>query len=888
MHWPGLWRRAAIFLLYAGLEGPRWSSCDSAGGFAYAAGWSIRRKLDAREKTRDLWNHGFNHYMTFAFPFDELRPLSCTGRGPDWDDPHNFGNNDVAGNFSLTLIDVLDTFVVLNDRPGFETAVRNVIDRVSFDVNTKPQVFETTIRVLGGLLSAHLFASDASHPFGLPWYRGELLNLAHDLGKRLLPAFSTPTGLPFARLNLRHGVMSGESFETCTAGAGSLMLEFATLSRLTGDERFEKAAFKAFFALWNRKSDIGLVGNTINTWTGKWLSPEVTGIGAGIDSFYEYALKWYILSGDVEFLDVWHEAYAAIMRYARGSDGFWFRSVNIHTGDIAYSVTDSLSAFWPGLQVLAGDVENAIKSHLIFWNLWKRNAGLPEVWDINFMQATSHQYPLRPEFIESTYYLYRATKDTFYLDVGERILYDLILRAKVDCGLSGILDLRTNKRDDRMESFVLSETLKYLFLLFDEANPLHKDDSNFVFTTEGHILKLGREHLKPLSSVRRRQRRVENLQCPAYEPPLQGIYNSDSDKGLLGGVRMRKDIDYVRTLVGAAVTKGEENWWSPSGRCQLPTVELYSYDFVLSASGKAVSEDPTPSPRKLLEVRDGWIMQNVTGIRTHIVSRLDGKGYDIVKLGPHKVLSGQTVYVNDTDLGGTYADVSTVVDDFFATGLRPKDLPLRFFISSNDPSFEVPPDVQETVAEITAMSYPALFGANPVVLSKDGQPPRFGHGKGVRVMRVAANTHGCDTYDHNSFLEDSVVLMHRGQCTFLLKLLNAAAAGAAGVVVINYDDFPINPSAEESEILAAGKFLDEVVAVVLSNSSGEEITDMMDSVEANGFSELMMSVEPEGQSGVPESREIFDRLSNERKRTREKAKVLYLNGHPLLNTRLLI
>jgi hypothetical protein len=53
-----------------------------------------------------------------------------------------------------------------------------------------------------------------------------------------------------------------------TAGAGSLILEYATLSRLTGDDRFEKAAYKAFFALWNRKSDIGLVGNTVNTWTG--------------------------------------------------------------------------------------------------------------------------------------------------------------------------------------------------------------------------------------------------------------------------------------------------------------------------------------------------------------------------------------------------------------------------------------------------------------------------------------------------------------------------------------------------------------------------------------------------------------------------------------------
>ena len=112
----------------------------------------------------------------------------------------NIAANDVAGNFSLTLVDVLDTLVVLDDREGFEKAVKNIIRWVQFDVNTKPQVFETTIRVLGGLLSGHIFASRQGQSFFLPWYRGELLELAHDLGNRLLPAFSTRTGLPFARV----------------------------------------------------------------------------------------------------------------------------------------------------------------------------------------------------------------------------------------------------------------------------------------------------------------------------------------------------------------------------------------------------------------------------------------------------------------------------------------------------------------------------------------------------------------------------------------------------------------------------------------------------------------------------------------------------------------
>ena len=121
---------------------------------------------------------------------------------------HNIAVNDVAGNFSLTLLDVLDTFVVMGDPNGFDVAVRNTLNWVSMDVNTKPQVFETTIRVLGGLLSAHIFASDPKGRFYLSWYSGELLTMAHDLGRRMLPAFATPTGIPYARVISFNSCMS--------------------------------------------------------------------------------------------------------------------------------------------------------------------------------------------------------------------------------------------------------------------------------------------------------------------------------------------------------------------------------------------------------------------------------------------------------------------------------------------------------------------------------------------------------------------------------------------------------------------------------------------------------------------------------------------------------
>ncbi|KAF7433136.1 alpha mannosidase-like protein [Pleurotus ostreatus] len=844
--------------------------------------WTTQRKIAVRERTRQLWYHGFDNYMTFAFPLDELSPLSCTGRGPDWDNPSNIATNDVAGNFSLTLIDVLDTLVVLNDRPRFEIAVRNVIDWVNFDVNTKPQVFETTIRVLGGLLSGHIFASQTGQPFHLPWYKGELLKMAKDLGERLLPAFATPTGMPYARVNLRHGVMKGETQETCTAGAGSLILEFATLSRLTGDDRFEKAAYKAFFALWNRKSDIGLVGNTINTFSGLWSHPEITGIGAGIDSFYEYALKWYILSGEVEFLDVWKDSYAALMRYSRAIDGYWYRNVNIHSGDVSYYTIDSLSAFWPGLQVLSGDVQNAIKSHMMYWNLWRAHSGLPEVYDTNFKTATSFQYPLRPELAESTWYLYRATRDTFYLDVGERIFEDLENRAKVGCGLTGIADLRTNKRDDRMESFALSETLKYLYLLFDEENPLHSDDSNYVFTTEGHLLTLPRHLLRPVPPARLQFRQNESHQCPAYHPFVHSYPNQKKPKrgrGLTLGIRSRSDIDYSRELLALLPDSADRDASSSDGWCEQPKVETYSYDFILSADGQATPEDPLPSQLKLAAISGGYIIHNITGIRTHIVRRLDGKGYDITKLGPHAVKTGQIVYINDTALFGPKKDVEQ-------TPLPPAPhsdgvVPLRFFVDLMDPTLRASTIDGSSELDAVMTAWTSTFGGK-LVSEPGSEPIQFAHGEGVVVASEDSNLLGCNPYERD--FDGAAVLVRRGECTFVEKLLHAKSAGASGVIVISDIESRLNPSADAEDLDQAGDISD-VALVVLPPSSGFVVDQLLKLTESTGMGRLVVTLVPEGQPAMHDEGHIPAELPSRTQQT--KKRILYLNGHPLVNTQLL-
>jgi len=161
----------------------------------------------------------------------------------------------------------------------------------------------------------------------------------------------------------------------------------------------------------------------------------------------------------------------------------------MHSGSTVYTWTDSLSAFWPGLQVIVGDIDHAIEAYSKFLSLWKKYNAVPERFDV--IRGVSingiNNYPLRPEFIESTYLLYRATKDPQYLQIGINILMSL-QKCRVECGYASISDVETFKLEDRMDSFFLSETCKYLYLLFDVDNFVNKE--NYLFTTEGHLLPL--------------------------------------------------------------------------------------------------------------------------------------------------------------------------------------------------------------------------------------------------------------------------------------------------------------------------------------------------------------------------------------------------------------
>lgn len=444
-----------------------------------------------KEEARDMFYHAYNAYMDNAYPADELMPLSCKGRYRG-SEPNRGDIDSTLGNFSLTLVDTLDTLVVLGDLEEFENGVRLVARDISFDTDVIVSLFETNIRMLGGLLSGHILAEYLQQRANIMlWYRGELLDLAKDLGYRFLPAFNTTTGIPYGRINLKHGMKGVPmeiSRETCTACAGSMILEMAALSRLTGEPIFEEKAQKAMDVLWRmRHRGTDLMGSVLNVNSGDWVRRD-SGVGAGIDSYYEYCLKAYILLGDEKYLGRFNKHYQAIMKYV--SQGPMLLDVHMHRPNTnSKNFMDALLAFWPGLQVLKGDIKPAVETHEMLYQVMQRHNFIPEAFTTDFQVHWGH-HPLRPEFLESTYFLYRATGDHYYLGVGRKVLKSLQTYARVPCGYAAVSDVRTNKHDDTMDSFVLSETFKYLFLLFAEPGELVLDLDEFIFTTEGHLLPL--------------------------------------------------------------------------------------------------------------------------------------------------------------------------------------------------------------------------------------------------------------------------------------------------------------------------------------------------------------------------------------------------------------
>jgi len=421
-----------------------------------------RAEMAARVRAEFL--HSWRAYQQYAWGHDELRPVSKTPR--DW-----HGSESLL----MTPVDALDTLLLMGFHDEAEKAKRLILEQLDFDKDISVKNFEITIRILGGLLSAYQMTGDE-----------RLLRLAEDLGTRLLPAFNSPTGMPYMFVNLRSGEVRGA--RTNPAEIGTLLLEFGTLARLTNKPVFYEKAKNALVQLYNRRSKIGLVGEEIDVETGEWVSAS-SHVGGGIDSYYEYLLKCARLFGDEDCAGMWRDSHRALNEYLadRAPSGLWYGQVDMVTGHRTASEFGALHAFLPSVLALSGDLRRARDLQDSCFRMWGLHGVEPEVLDYRAMKVVHPGYPLRPEIIESAYYLYRFTRDPRYLEMGRIFFEDLITHTRTDAGYTNLKSVVTKEKADLMPSYFLAETLKYLYLLFAPEETLAFEE--VVFNTEAHPLR---------------------------------------------------------------------------------------------------------------------------------------------------------------------------------------------------------------------------------------------------------------------------------------------------------------------------------------------------------------------------------------------------------------
>ncbi|HZV64224.1 MAG TPA: glycoside hydrolase family 47 protein [Telluria sp.] len=410
--------------------------------------------------------HAWDGYKRHAWGHDALRPLSKTAH--DW-----YGSS-----LLMTPVDALDTLLLMGLTKEAGEARELIAAKLSFDQDLTVQNFEITIRLLGGLISGYQMTGDA-----------RLLALADDLGKRLLPVFDSPTGLPYTHVNLRTGKTSGTVSNP--AETGTLLLEFGMLSRLTKNPVYYDKAKRALVETYRRRSAIGLVGSGIDVETGKWTNPSAH-IGGAIDSYYEYLYKCWRLFGDPECKAMWDDSIASINRYladeVRGE--LWYGRADMNSGRRTSTRYGALDAFMPALLSLSGDLERAKRLQESGFAMWRAHGIEPESYDYAARAVISPGYPLRPEIVESAYYLYHFTGDAHYRLMGKEMFEDFVKYARVADGYAALKDVRSKEKLDSMESFVFAETFKYYYLLFAPRRTL--DFDAITFNTEAHPLRLPR------------------------------------------------------------------------------------------------------------------------------------------------------------------------------------------------------------------------------------------------------------------------------------------------------------------------------------------------------------------------------------------------------------
>ncbi|EFX01449.1 mannosyl-oligosaccharide alpha-1,2-mannosidase [Grosmannia clavigera kw1407] len=271
--------------------------------------------LDRRERVVEAFELSWDAYERYAWGYDEFHPDSKLGKQMA---PHGLG---------WIIIDSLDTLMLMNLTSRLVHAREWVANKLTWDQDQDINTFETTIRMMGGLLSAHYLANEYPHlaklnDIQLAETGGEDLYLekARDLADRLLSAFDSPTGVPWSSVNIGKSeaiAAHDNGGAASTAETTTLQLEFKYLAKLTGEKVFWDKV-ENVMAIVDQKSRQfdSLVPIYIDPLTGSFKGHNIR-LGSRGDSYYEYLIKQYLQTNMKEtvYLDMWTDALAAVRKH---------------------------------------------------------------------------------------------------------------------------------------------------------------------------------------------------------------------------------------------------------------------------------------------------------------------------------------------------------------------------------------------------------------------------------------------------------------------------------------------------------------------------------------------------------------------------------------------
>lgn len=429
---------------------------------------------------RDAFQRSWTAYKSQAWLYDELRPVSGGGRN-------------TFGGWAATLVDALDTMWIMGLYAEFYEAAAAAA-QIDWGNTTESaaNMFETTIRHLGGLLSAYDLSGEPA-----------LLDKARELGEMLYLGFDTPNRFPGFWLNFEHAQKGEQVAGTHdpSASPASLSLEFTRLAQLTGEDRFYDAIerIRAFLARTQHETKLpGMWPTAINFQSEKADSNSFT-IGALADSLYEYLPKMFLLTGGLEasYETMYRDAMEAVVRNVLfrpmlpdQADILFAGDVYVHNDEVTRSPDGQHLACFAGGMFLLGGKTFGIAEHLDIGERVARGCAwaydafptglMPELfsmvpcpslfpceWDEEkwaregnpnlakgFKNARDPRYILRPEAIESVFILYRVTGQEELRDIAWRMFESIMTATETELANSAISDVTSpgeTRKTDSME-----------------------------------------------------------------------------------------------------------------------------------------------------------------------------------------------------------------------------------------------------------------------------------------------------------------------------------------------------------------------------------------------------------------------------------------------------